>query len=185
MRFINKFGDHFPKPVSRVNEEAGYGNDYFADEKVEKAQHYFFKIEEGEEEIGLILKIGKFSKSGVISENEKNYGVLHLEIMDPNDMDDYLVNDSEYRSREDEGFSLTNEVMSQAFFIITKSLDNYLQKNPKVTKFYDEILENLGMSRKEYLDFISPKIKSWSKGRWKIQEGNSEKSLIYTKTSHE
>ena len=100
-------------------------------------------------------------------------------------MDDYLVNDSEYRSREDEGFSLSNEVLSQAFFIITKSMDNYLQKNPKVTKFYDEILENLGMDREEYSDFISPRIRTWSRGRWKIQEGNSEKSLIYTKTSHE
>jgi hypothetical protein len=182
MRFINKFSDHFPK---QLNEDAGYGNDYFADEKVEKSQYYFFKIGEGEEEIGLILKIGKFSRSGVISENEKNYGVLHLEIMDTDDMDDYLVNDSEYRSREDEMFSLSSEVLSQAFFIITKSMDNYLQKNPKVTKFYDEILENLDMPREEYMEFISPKIRSWSRKRWKIQEGQSEKSLIYTKVSHE
>jgi len=66
MKFINKFGDHFPKPANKLNEDAGYGNDYFADEKVEKSQHYFFKIGEGNDEVGLILKIGKFSKSGVI-----------------------------------------------------------------------------------------------------------------------
>lgn len=183
MKFLKRFDGYNNQPV--INEEAGYGNDYFVDEKVEKSQYYFFKIGEGEEEIGLILKIGKFSKSGVISENEKNYGVIHIEQISPDDMDDYLVNDSEYMSREDEVFSVSNETLSQAFIIITKALDSYLEKNPKVTKLYDEMLENLDMSHEEYLDFISPKIRVWSKGRWKIQEGTSDKVVIYTKVSHE
>lgn len=183
MKFLKRFDGYNNQPA--INEEAGYGNDYFVDEKVEKSQYYFFKIGEGEEEIGLILKIGKFSKSGVISENEKNYGVIHIEQINPDDMDDYLVNDSEYMSREDEVFSIPNETLSQAFVIITKALDSYLEKNPKVTKIYDEMLENLDMSHEEYLDFISPKIRVWSKGRWKIQEGTSDKVVIYTKVSHE
>lgn len=184
MRFLKKF-EGYQNSINPINEEAGYGNDYFVDEKVEKSQYYFFKIGDGDEEVGLIVKIGKFSKSGVISENEKNYGVVHIEQISPDDMDDYLVNDSEYMSREDEIFSLPNDVLNQAFLIITKALDSYLEKNPKVTKIYDEILENLDMSHEEYVDFVTPKIKVWSKGRWNVQEGSSDKVLIYTKTSHE
>lgn len=184
MKFLEKFNT-YKKEEHPINEDAGYGNDYFVDEKVEKSQYYFFKVEDRGEETGLILKIGKFSKSEVISENEKNYCVLHFESISPDDMDDYLVNDSEYMSKEDEVFSLPLDVLNQAFVIVTKALDTYLEKNPKVTKIYDEILENLDMTREEYTEFISPKIKAWSRGRWKIQEGSSEKVLIYTKASHE
>jgi hypothetical protein len=57
MRFIKDFKNY------RINEEAGYGNDYFVDQKVEKSQYYFFKVGEGDNEIGVIVKIGKFAKS--------------------------------------------------------------------------------------------------------------------------
>jgi hypothetical protein len=100
-------------------------------------------------------------------------------------MDDYLVNDSEYKSKEDEKFSLPLDLLNQAYVIIQKSLDNYLEKNPKVTKFYDEILENLDMNPDDYTSFITPKIEEWSGGRWSIQSGATENVLIYMKTSHE
>ena len=179
MRFIKDFKAY------EINEEAGYGNDYFVDQKVEKSQYYFFKIGEGDDETGLIVKIGKFAKSAIISENEKSYGVIHIEPIDVNDMDDYLVNDSEYRSREDDKFSIQSDLLAQAFDIIEKAMDNYLEKNPKVTKFYDEMLENLEMSSEEYTSFVTPKIEEWSEGRWSVQSGSTQNVLIYMKTSHE
>jgi hypothetical protein len=100
-------------------------------------------------------------------------------------MDDYLVNDSEYRSREDEKFSIPEDLLGQTFSIIEKAMDNYLEKNPKVTKFYDEMLENLEMSPEEYMTFVTSKIESWSEGRWSVQTGATQNVLIYMKTSHE
>lgn len=179
MKFIKDFKAY------KINEEAGYGNDYFVDQKVEKSQYYFFKVGEGEDEIGLIVKIGKFAKSAIISENEKSYGVIHIEPIDVNDMDDYLVNDSEYRSREDDKFSIPSDLLAQTFDIIEKAMDNYLEKNPKVTKFYDEMLENLEMTPEEYTSFVTPKIEDWSEGRWSVQSGSTQSVLIYMKTSHE
>jgi hypothetical protein len=179
MKFIKDFKSY------ELNEDAGYGNDYFVDQKVEKSQYYFFKVGEGEDEDGVIVKIGKFAKSAIISETEKSYGVIHIEPITPNDMDDYLVNDSEYRSREDEKFSIPEDLLGQTFSIIEKAMDNYLEKNPKVTKFYDEMLENLEMSPEEYTTFVTSKIEEWSEGRWSVQTGATQNVLIYMKTSHE
>ena len=179
MKFIKDFKNY------KLNEEAGYANDYYVDQKVEKSQYYFFKVGEGKEEMGLIVKIGKFSKSSVISETERSYGVVHMEEISPDDMDDYLVNDSEYKSKEDEKFAIPQDLLSQTFVIVQKALDNYLEKNPKVTKFYDEILENLDMSPEDYISFVTPKIEEWSEGRWSVQTGATQSVLIYMKTSHE
>jgi hypothetical protein len=179
MKFIKDFKNY------KLNEDAGYGNDYFVDQKVGKSQYYFFKIGEGEDETGLIIKIGKFAKSTVISESERSYGVIHIESITPEDMDDYLVNDSEYRSEEDQTFAIAPDLLNQAFAIVQKAMDNYLEKNPKVTKFYDEMLENLDMSSEEYTSFVTPKIEGWSEGRWSVQSGATQNVLIYMKTSHE
>ena len=179
MKFIKEFEKY------DVNESAGYGNEYFFEEKHEKSQYYFFKAGEGSNETGLILKIGKFSRESVISDAENSYGILHIEKLSHNDMDDYLVNDREYVPNDEEIFTLPTETISQAFEILPRALDNYLEKNPKVTKFYDEILTNLSMDSKKYLEFITPIINDWSDGKWTIQEGSTKHVLIYTKNSHE
>lgn len=169
------------------DEEAGYGNDYFVDKKNGKNYNYYFKINESGdgEERGIVFKVGKFSKSELINDAEKSYGVISIEEMAPNDMDDYLVNDVEYESDTEKTFSLGEEEMNETFDILGKVLDNYLSKNPKVTKIYDEILENLEMDLEEYSKYVDSFLNRWSKGRWKSQEGSTAKTIIYTKTAHE
>jgi len=178
MKFIKNFSNYL------VNEKAGYGNDYFVEKKVDKSLYYFFKAGSGDEVEGIIIKIGKFSKNSVISDAEKTYCVVHIEQIDPNDLDDYLVNDSEYKSNEDEKFTISRDLLNETFSIYKKALDDYLSKNPKVTKIYDEILENLEMPIDDYREYIEQVVKSWSKRRWKIQDGPSQNVLIYTKVSH-
>ena len=179
MKFIKDFNGYI------LNEHAGYGNDYFVDEKHEKSQYYFFKAGDGDDEQGIILKIGKFSKDDIISDSENSYGVIQMEPINHDDMDDYLVNDRGYQPREDDRFSLPDSIRSQVFEIVTKAMEDYLQKNPKVTKFYDEILDNLEMSSEDYKTFATSIISEWSKGTWSIQDGSSKNSLIYMKTSHD
>lgn len=178
MKFIKDFKAY------QINEEAGYGNDYFVDQKHEKSQYYYFKAGEGDEETGIIIKIGKFSKDSIISDTERSYGVIRIEKISHDDMDDYLVNDSEYKSDSEATFSLSTHVLSEVFDILTRAMTNYLEKNPKVTKFYDEILENLDMSPEDYKTFVTPLIDGWSDDVWKIQDGPNSKCLIYTKTSN-
>ena len=178
MKFIKNFSNYL------VKENAGYGNDYFVEKKMDKSLYYFFKVGAGEEGTGIIIKIGKFSKDSVISDAEKTYGVVHIEQISVEDLDDYLVNDSEYKSKEDDKFMISKDLLNETFSIYKKALDDYLSKNPKVTKIYDEILENIEMPIDDYKEYIGQVVKSWSKGRWKIQDGSSQNVLIYTKVSH-
>lgn len=182
-----KFLIDFKKFSLNEDEESGYGNDYFVDKKNGKNYNYYFKVNESGdgEERGIVFKVGKFSKSEIINEAEKSYCVLSIEEMAPNDMDDYLVNDVEYESDSEKTFSLNDEEMNETFDILEKVLDNYLTRNPKVTKIYDEILENLDMDSDEYSEYIVSFLKRWSKGRWSSQGGSNSKSIIYTKTAHE
>ena len=166
-----------------INEEAGYGNESFVVRKEAKTYSYYYKIGEGEEEIGIIFKVGKFSRSSIVSESENSYGVIHLEKIDTKDLDDILVNDKDYQNNEEQKFSMNPTLVSQAYDIGIKCLDDYLEKNPKVIKLYDEILENLDNDHQSYYDMVKNKLSNWSNNIWDLQEGNNDKVLIYTKSS--
>lgn len=178
MEFLKYFNSY-------LNESEGFGNSYFQVKKMDKAYYYFFKIgDQSDKERGFIIKAGKFSKNNVISAAESSYAVLSIEEMDPNDMDAYLVNESPYKSKEDDKFTLTNDELNKIYQILGKIWDDYLQKNPKVVNIYDEFLENLDMDKKEYLNFSSNNISIWTKGRWKPQNSGDSGDILYTKSSH-
>ena len=168
-----------------INESEGFGNNYFHVKKIDKSYNYYFKIGEGSEERGFIIKIGKFSKSDIITDAESSYAVMSIEEMDPSDMEAFLVDEAPYKSREDEKFHVSLDELTKISEILEKALDDYLDKAPKVTKLYDEFLENLDISTEEYTNFSTESINIWSKGRWNTQKGSTEKSILYTKLSHD
>jgi hypothetical protein len=179
MEFLKYFNDYI------VNENEGFGNSYFHEKKIDKSNCYFFKIgDQTEKERGIIIKIGKFSKNDIISDNESSYGVLSIEEIPTDDMDSFLVDKAPYKSREEEKISLTIEELTKISDILEKILYDYLQKNPKVVKIFDECLENIEMDASEYTNFITNTVSVWSKGRWSAQQGNGSKSIVYSKLSH-
>ena len=62
--------------------EDGYGKNYFFAEKTEKAIFYYFKINEGDDQKGYILKISKNCVLTTPEGSENSYGCLRIEPID-------------------------------------------------------------------------------------------------------
>lgn len=180
MQFLKNFKAYI------LNETEGFGGNYFHAKKMDKSYYYFFKIEDNQsEERAFIIKFGKFSKSSLITEAESSYAVVSIEEMDPSDMEAFLVDETPFKSREDETITIDTEELSKISVVLTKALDDYLEKAPKVNKIYDEFLENIDMEKEEYMNYSINTFNIWSKGRWNTQEGSNNKLLVHTKLSHD
>jgi len=180
MQFLKNFKAYI------LNETEGFGGNYFHVKKIDKSYCYFFKIEDPQsEERAFIIKFGKFSKGSLITDAEASYAVASIEEMDPSDMEAFLVDETPFKSREDETVTINMEELSKISVIMTKALDDYLEKAPKVNKIYNEFLENVDIDREEYINYSINTFNIWSKGRWNTQEGSSSKSLVHTKLSHD
>jgi len=164
--------------------EDGYGRDYFVKKKEGKLSKYFFKIEGEDNDLGFIVTIGKLSRNVNIDSAENSYGVLTVEPMSPNVMDDYLVNDSDYRTREDDKISFTKSEFMRFYKIVGECIKDYLQNNPKVSIIYDEMLFNIENDQKEYSSIIKNLMSSWSYNKWSSQEGPYNVT-IYTRRDHD
>ena len=140
-----KLYEHF------LNED-GYGRDFFFKQKQGKVSKYFFKIDGEEEQLGFVLEIGKLSRNISIEDAENSYAVLTIEPISVSVMDDYLVKESDYKSREEETFELTESELMRTYKIVGEAIKDYLENNPKVSQIYDEMGLNIDIDFEEYLE---------------------------------
>jgi hypothetical protein len=173
-----KLYEHF------LNED-GYGRDYFVKKKEGKVYRYFFKIEGEESELGFLVEIGKLSRLVNIDGAENSYGVLSVQPMKVSIMDDYLVNDSDFKSREDDTFTLEKSEFMRFYKILGECIKDYLQNNPKVSIIYDQIMLNLEKETEEYKDAVKNLMSGWSYGKWSLQDGSSPNIVMYSRRDHE
>lgn len=166
-------------------EEDGFGRDYFFKQKDGKVSRYFFKVEGEEETLGFIISIGKLSRESSIDEAENSYCVISVEPMKESVMDDYLVRETDYKSREDDEFSLGRSEFMRFYKIMGECVKDYLQNNPKVSKIYDEIPLNLEIDMDEYEDRTETLMDQWSYGKWSVQDGSNERTLLYSRRDHD
>lgn len=166
-------------------EEDGFGRDFFVKKKEGKVSKYFFKIEGEEESLGFIINIGKLSRTSPIDEAENSYAVISVEPIKESVLDDYLVKETDYKSREDDEFKLNKSEFMRFYKILGETIKDYLQNNPKVSKIYDEILLNLEFQVSEYKDKTESLMDDWSYGKWSVQEGPDERTIIYTRRDHD
>ena len=178
MKHIKLF-EHF------LMEEDGFGRDFFVKRKDGKVSKYYFKIEGEEENLGFIINIGKLSRGSSIDEAENSYCVVSVEPIKAEILDDYLVNDTDYKSREDDDFNLTRSEFMRFYRILSEAIKDYLQNNPKVSKIYDEITMNLNVDFSEYKDRVETLMGEWSYEKWGVQEGPDDETLIYTRRDHD
>jgi hypothetical protein len=165
--------------------EDGYGRDYFIKEKDGKVYRYFFKIEGEEKDLGFILAIGKLSRNITIESAENSYAVLSIQPISIPAMDDYLVKESDFKSREDEMFELTDSELMRAYKIVGEAIKDYLENNPKVSIIYDEMPLNIEMDFDEYKSRIKSLISSWSYEKWSLQEASANRTLMYSRRDHD
>lgn len=166
-------------------EADGYGRDYYVRKKDGKTLRYFFKIESEEETLCFIVSIGKLSRKVTIEASENSYGVIGVEPIKQSIMDDYLVNDTDYKSRENDEIELTKSEVMRFYSIVGECIKDYLENNPKVSLIYDEIPLNLNIETEEYLEKVKNLMGSWSYNKWSVQEGSSDKILMYIRRDHE
>jgi len=165
--------------------EDGYGRDFFVKKKEGKLSQYFFKIEGEEEELGFVVNIGKLSRNITIESAENSYAVLSVEPMRESVMDDYLVKDSDFKSREDEVFILSKSELMRFYKIVGECIKDYLQSNPKVSIIYDEMPLNIDIDFEEYMEKAKSLMDEWSYDKWSIQEGPESKIVIYSRRDHD
>lgn len=165
--------------------EDGYGKNYFYPEKREKSIFYYFKINEGDDQRGFILKISKNCVLTTPEGSENSYACLRIEPISVATMDDHLVNDASYKPREDDMIEFSSdEEFPSVYKIVSKAIEDYIQKNPKVTRIYDEMLMNLSISRKKYKSIIGSMMNEWSYEKWTMQDGPERNLIIFQKRDH-
>jgi hypothetical protein len=165
--------------------EDGYGRDFFVKKKEGKLCQYFFKIEGEEEDLGFVVNLGKLSRNITIESAENSYAVLSVEPIRESVMDDYLVKDSDFKSREDDVFILTKSELMRFYKIAGECIKDYLQSNPKVSIIYDEMPLNIDMDFEEYMEKAKSLMDEWSYDKWSIQEGPESKIVIYSRRDHD
>jgi hypothetical protein len=170
---------------SFLSENDGFGRDYFVKKKDGKSIRYFFKIEGEEDTLCFIVSIGKSSRKTTIESAENSYAVLSVEPISQGVMDDYLVNETDYKSRTKDEIILTKSELMRFYFIVSECLKDYLENSPKVSMIYDEMLLNLTTETEDYLSSVGNLMEEWSYGKWGIQEGTYDRTIIYMKRDHE
>jgi len=166
-------------------EEDGFGRDFFVKKKDGKVSRYYFKIEGEDEDHGLVVNIGKLSRGSSIDEAENSYCVISVEPIKISVLDDYLVKETDYKSREDDDFDLTKSEFMRFYRILGEAIKDYLQNNPKVSKIYDEIPLNLNIDLSEYKDRVISLMDEWSYEKWSLQDGSEERTLLFTRRDHD
>ena len=165
--------------------EDGYGRDFFVKQKDGKLMKYFFKIEGEENNLGFVVSLGKLSRNTNIESAENSYAVLSVEAIKESIMDDYLVKDSDYKSRENEVFMLTKSEFMRFYDIVSECIKDYLQNNPKVAFIYDEMPLNIDMDFDDYKSNVKSLMDSWSYSKWSLQDGSANKTLVYSRRDHD
>jgi hypothetical protein len=97
----------------------------------------------------------------------------------PEIIQDVAIGKAELPMVNEEKFTLSGNDLSRFFEQISKAILNYLEKNPKVIRIFDEMETNLDIDNYEenmrsiLLSYIGPE--------WSIQTGSREKTYIISR----
>lgn len=178
----NEFFAQF-KPAS-TNEsnisEDGYGDAPFQAFKAGDAFNYFFKMNTDGTHRCMVLTIGKFSKFAQPTENKQDYGVISIIEIDEAKLDQAVLDKGKFETNS-ATFVVSDRELSNILTKVAECVSDYLQKNPKVSKFYDEIEGNL--KNVNYMKLIQDKLEKWpgGQGAWHVQELEKGKLNIINK----
>jgi hypothetical protein len=164
-----------------VNESDGFGTSPFLLKKEKDQYNYFFNLEEKKDDKGFHMIIGKYSEKEVISGSKNSYCVLGLYRISDDLIDDIAVGKAEIPSSNNEKFKADENETSRILECVAKCILDYLEKNAKVSRIYDEIQETLYFKGKgTYLEYmksvIGPVI-----GDWSIQDGSDKNSVLISR----
>ncbi len=181
MRTIKRFTEFLS---SNVFESDGYGTSPFLMRKEGGIYNYFFYIDTDEKEVqeAFRLMIGKYSDHQTISGAKNSYCVLSINKISHEILEDIAVEKIEVPLPTEDSFKVKGEMVSRLFEVISKCILDYLEQNPKVSRIYDEIQDNLVFTGDgSYTEFMKSIIISYLGEDWSIQDGIDKKSVLISR----
>ena len=76
-------------------------------------------------------------------------------------------------------FKLIDNELSRFLEQCGKAVASYLEQNPKVVRFYDEMQDNL--DAKNYLEYLKSVLVGSLGGEWTAQEGSNKKVVVISR----
>lgn len=163
--------------------EDGYGKEPFYFVKDGKSYFYYFKIHAEGDLQGYYIRINKTSDYINISDSENSYCVCSLYKVDPDELDDFLVRDMKSPLESISNFDVSDEALNKIWEIFLVAIEDYMDKNPKVTHVYDEFTKSL-KNENSYRKTVESIMSTDDAPRWSIQETTEKGVYLYTKKDH-
>ena len=162
------------------NSENGYGQQAFYFAKNGDTNNYFFKIQTGQDKNGFVVSIGKFSKFTQPTEQKLEYGVISITKLDDEELDQAVVDQGKFNTNTNE-IDTNDALVEKLLTHLALIIEDYVQKNPKVSKFYDEMQSSLRVA--DYDNKFAVSLDKWPGGNeaWKLQTMEKGKMNIISK----
>jgi hypothetical protein len=108
--------------------------------------------------------------------------VLSINKISSEMLEDIAVSKEDLPPTNADTFKATESMTARLFESISSSILDYLQYNPKVSRIYDEIQDNLVYTGEgSYLEYIKSIVISYLGEDWSIQEGVDKKSVLISR----
>lgn len=175
---IQNFTDFIKK--SKINEGDGFGTFPFLLIKSGDIYNYLFQLElENGEQKGFMVVIGKYSKYESAEGPKNSYAVINVNEISTEIIEDIAIKKSDIPDLNDQKFELKDNNLSRFLEKIAKSVINYLEKNPKVVRIFDEMQDNLDIEN--YEDMVKSVLLSFLGPEWSMQEGSHKGTFIFSR----
>lgn len=173
----------FNEFVNPIYEADGFGTNPFLLVKVEGIYHYFFNLDREEEgQMGFHLIVGKYSDKEIIEGAKNSYCVLSVNEISPELIEDIALDSTKIPPVSDVKFKVSTSMLSRLLKHVYSCLTNYLEANPKVTRIYDEIQDNLEYTGDgSYLEYVKSLAVSILGSGWSVQQGSSTKVILMSR----
>lgn len=164
-----------------VLEADGFGTLPYLEKKDGNVYYYFFKLdtEKGKSQRGFMLTIGKYSQYEDTPGAKNSYAVLNTNEIGVELIDNISVDNKDIPNLNSTTFKLSDNELSRFFEQCSKAVSDYLEQNPKVTRFYDEMQDNLDASN--YLEYLKSVLVGGLGGEWTAQEGSNKKVTVISR----
>jgi hypothetical protein len=173
----------FGQFVNKMNESDGFGTSPFLMKKVSDLYHYFFNLDMEDDTVrGYHLIMGKYSDNETIEGPKNSYMVLTLNEISPEVIEDIAVDKEDIPQINKDKFKMGSNELSRLMEYVYKCVSNYMEVNPKVTRIYDEIQDNLQYDGKgSYMEYMKSISISQLGDSWSVQEGSDKNSIIISR----
>jgi len=168
------FKDH------NLEEASGFGTSPFFKIKDDDRVHYFFIIDRDEKEdgeLGIHLQIGNYSEYEAIEGPKNSYFVMGMNEMSLEKMQDLSRGTGEPPLLNKNKIEVTESEVSRIYHSISKCILDHLEDEPKVTRIYDELQDNLDFDG-DYIEYMKSIAISYLGEEWNIQQGSHENLIL-------